>query len=293
MVDADEKSSVIINVEAQTAPQRLSRLFREKLSQLDRAALTAQLWDEETQAILKQVVEDSMTELLRQTLPSHMPYFDAGSVTSQESQSPHSCNKQMMPDFGASREEPSGSAWQNEAPLSLLDLDVDIADFDIGNFSTADLRNRPMNDSRNSPNPFDWSEISYAQSAGGDVLPSSEWNLGHSGESIADFPPFAVETSYDNHNATGVLQIPDSIPPSESVCLESSSHFTVLPASHSMGPPRVPTIQYTREPTMAVQPLQQKRSQRSLDSEYTSISTAQQNSSSSSSETTQWKISHI
>ena len=221
-----------------------------------------------------------MAELLRQTVPSHIPYFDAGSVTSQESQSPHSCDRQMMPDFGASRKEPSDSTWQNEAPPSLLNLDLDMADFAIGTFSAADLRNCPMNNSRNSPNPFDWSEIPDAQSAGGDVAPSSEWKPGHSGESIADFAPYAVETSHDNHNATGVLQIPDSFPPSESVSLESSLHFTVLPASRSMGPPRIPTMQDTREPTTAVQPLQQKRSQRSLDSGYGSIFTAQKNSSS-------------
>jgi hypothetical protein len=235
--------------------------------------------------MLSQVVEDSMAELLRQRAPSPLPDSDAGSAHSQESQFNHSYNAEMTPSIERGREDSTDSACQNEAPPSLLDLDLDVTDFNINTLQAVNLRNRPMDDSRNCPNPFAWSEIPPMQSIKGDVTRSSEWDLEHAGKSVADFTFDAAETSHDDHRATCVLQLPDTFPPSELFSSESSSHITVIPPSRSMDPPRVPTMQYTREPTMVAQPLQQKRSQRSLDSGYGSVFTAQQNSSSENNST--------
>ena len=242
-----------------------------------------------------------MAKLLRQTTPSHAPGSGSDSAAEVDPisslvhklQSDQACYLQTTSIIEGSQDEISCATSPNESLPSLLDLDFGITEFDKNAFEDfVALGNGQVDDSRSSPGPSNWSELSHVQSATGDMSPLSQWDEEQAEPpSIANFYSDAafggtqdVQTTSDGRNSTGMHRIPGSSPSSELSFPESSSNCTLPQASPAMGPPPpVVTLRSQGAATGIAQPLQTKRSQHSLDSGYGSILTAQQSHTSNSS----------
>jgi hypothetical protein len=291
--DADDKSSVVVQLETQSAPQRLSRLFRERLSQLECTPVTGQLRVDEVQTLLSQVVEDSMAELLQQKLTSNPPSSGPSSTASadhssnpmQDSHSSQDYRMRTALEVQGNQQRTSRLASPNESLPSLLDADLGTIEFDSSTFDdfTA-LANSQLDISHIRPAPFDWCGFSQAQSAEEDVSPLSQSDAEQAGPPLtAEFTPKAafegrqaIQTDDEDQDSRSMHHTPGSIPASELPFSESSLRFTLPQAPSSRCPPPATTMEPNDEPTVVAQPLQTKRSQRSLDSGYGSISTMQQ-----------------
>ena len=272
--------------------------------------MTAPLWLAEVQTVLSQVVEDSVAELLRQTTPSYAlssgsesaTYAEPLSSLVQESRPDQVCNLQTTPNIEGSQDEITCAASPNESLPCLLDLDFGIAEFDKNSFEDfVALGNGQMDDSRNSPAPSNWSEFSHTQSTAGGGSSLSQWDEEQAEPpSIADFASDAafagiqdVQTTASGRSSTVRHRMPGNFPFSELSSPESSSNCTLPQASRAMGPPPPITTARSQDAVTGIaQPLQTKRSQRSLDSGYGSVSTVQQSHVSNSSSSSTENLSH-
>jgi hypothetical protein len=238
--------------------------------------MMAQLWLAEVQTLLSQTVEDSMQELLRRSTHSNL---SGSAPSSASSRDPVSSPVQGLESYQSNPSSP------NESLPSLLDLNLGIADFDNSTFENfAGPGNGQLDDPHNRPSEFNWSETLDSRRAEGDVSPMSQWHPDQPGlpliADVASDAAFgntqAVQTTYESHNSASLHQISVCSPSPEPFLPKSPSHITVPKASGSMDPPPSQTIQSSQLPAAAAKPLQTNRSQRSLDSGYGSILTAQQ-----------------
>jgi hypothetical protein len=243
-----------------------------------------------------------MQELLRRNTRLNSSDSDPSSASSGERVSnpvqgldiAQSCHLRASSEAESNQQEASYPTSANESVSCLLDLDAGITDFENSTFeNVAALGNSPLDDFPSRPSQFDWSEISYPPSPEGDALAVSQGHLDRPGPSLiadtASDTAFGntrvVQANHNNDSSTSVHQMPIGVRSPELSFPESSSHVIVPPASGSMGPPTFQNTQSNHDPPVLAKTLQTKRSQRSLDSGYGSILTAQQSHVSSNNST--------
>ena len=264
--------------------------------------MTAQLWLAEVHTLLGQVVEDSMEELLRRSMRINSSNSDPSSASSREPLSSpvqdlelgQPCDVRASSEAESNQQATSCPTSANESVSCLIDLDAGIIDFENSiSQMVAAQGNNQLDDFPSRPTQFYWSEISYPRFPEGEAFAVSQWHLDQPGPSpIADTPSDTafghtevVQANHNNDSSTSMHQMPVSVQSPELFFPESSLHVTEPPASASMGPPPSQNTQSNHDPPVLAKTLQTKRSQRSLDSGYGSILTAQQSHVSSSSST--------
>ena len=210
-----------------------------------------------------------MEELLRQSGDSHACGSDPDSTSSENPvsspvqclESDQSFTLQVSCDIEGDQRETLYPTSPNESLPSLpslLDLDLGITDFDKDNL--------------------------HSWSAEANVSPVSPWHLDLPGSwPVADVAsdvalanPQPVQTVDNDPNSTTVRQISPGLSSAELSFPETSAQEHVSEGSASTDSLSSQIVQSNQTPPVAAQPLRTARSQRSLDSGYASISTAQQ-----------------
>jgi hypothetical protein len=270
-------------------------VFRQRLSQLECKPVTAQLRLAEVQTLLSQVVEDSMEELLGRIARSNSsgsgPTSSKPKDTFTVSTSDQLLESDEVDDFGASspgdtdKLEISSPASPSINVSTLLDpgLGVSEVDDDIL-FSVDVLGTSQIEDYSQGPGQLDYLESLNSRPVNVDSSLSSQRHWDQSGTSVvANVGPNAcfgnVQPGQPDYEGLGTIttqQISAGLPLDELFLPETFSNIDVPNAFGSMGPPPARATQSSHDSTLIAHPLQSKRSQRSLDSGYESMLTAQQ-----------------